>query len=75
MKVKCTGVNYFNNVIYQSPTVGQQEVASATVSFTPIVEDNSPTVASFTLTYQGIEDIVEFFPGKEYTLELNPVQE
>lgn len=74
MKVICTGVNYFTSTVYVGDPMKQpvqKDVASATVSFNPISDDpKAPTVASFTLTYQGITKGVDFFPGKEYTLTL-----
>lgn len=80
MKVICQGVNYFTQNIYDpapatTPAGSYKNVASATVSFVPSAGAEGPNVAAFTLTYQNVSEGVDFFPGKEYTLELNPVQE
>lgn len=79
MKVTCTGVNYFTSTVYVGDPMTQpvqKNVASATVSFNPVSSDpNAPTVASFTLTYQGVTEGVDFFPGKTYDLALTAVQE
>ena len=71
MTVLCNNVNYYSR--------GEHDVNGELVQKTAAqVTFNATTgsdVESFSIVFRNIQEPIPYFPGVEYTLELNPVQE
>lgn len=87
MRVTCLSVNYNNYQGYAAPNINNPaatpspgvpvSLVNATVNFGPAVagEPGGLSAQNFSLTFERIEDTIDFFPGKVYDLALTPVED